>query len=82
MARDVEDALGNRRAILGACEAPGTKPITQEAIKRLIRARKRLQNLDGHLQARGRPHRPATLTARKITAAPSSVMSVVAARGC
>jgi hypothetical protein len=34
------------------------------------------------LQARRRPHRPEALTATKITAAPSSVINVVAARGC
>ena len=82
MARDIEDAIGDRGAILGAGEAARAEPVAQEAVERLIRARKRFQDLDGHLQARRRPHRPDALTARKITAAPSNVMKVVAARGC
>ena len=82
MARDIEDAIGDRGAILGAGETSGAKPVAQEAVERLIRARERLQDLDGHLQAGTRSHRPEALTARKITAAPSSVINVVAARGC
>ena len=82
MSLNAEDALRYCGAILGARIAARAEPVAQQAVERLIALGHHFQNVDRTLQTGGGRHVLDIRTARKITAAPSSVMIVVAARGC